>query len=174
MVKKKNAITQCINDEKRKCNSRLNSFKEANVLVFCSCIVSITLICDSTVNLRLCSVRASKGNSYHLTLWFKDNFIYSINKFIPSLNKPTAVRPNWPQPCLWSAKKLFAKKDFLGTPVQPGQPHQSRSSPSLFFSNSSMGSFISHKSQQWHYCKRKPEVISSFHMVQFSFRGQIN
>ena len=115
MVKKK-WITQCINDEKRKCNSRLNSFKEANVLVYCACIVSITLICDSTVNLRLLTAPSGHRRATVITLWFKNNFIYSINKFIPSLNKPTAVRPNWPQPRLWSARKIFANKIFLVHP----------------------------------------------------------
>ena len=163
-----------MNDEKRKCNSRFNSFNEANVLLYCACIVSITLICDSTVNLCLLTAPSGHRSATVLTLWFKNNFIYSINKFIPSLKKPTTVRPNWPQPRLWSAKTIFAKQDFFGTPVKPGQPHPSRSSPSPFFSNSSMGSFISQKSQHWNYCRRKPEVISSLHMVEFSFREQIN
>ena len=145
-------------------------------LYIVQCMVSITLICDSTVNLRLLTAPSGHRRATVITLWFKNNFIYSINKFIPSLKKPTAVRPNWPQPRLWSAKTIFAIRNeiFFGTTVQPGQPHPSRSSPSLFFSNSSMGSFISHKSQQWNYCRRKPEVIPSLHMVEFSFREQIN
>ena len=85
-------------------------------LCIVQCIVSITLICDSTVNLCLLTAPSGHRRATVITLWFKNNFIYSINKFIPSLKKPTTVRPNWPQPRLWSARQFSLNKMFLVHP----------------------------------------------------------